>query len=65
LKRISQGGKGVGIDNVTMEMIEKNPQKYLYLVWNRMAIGSHYPPPVQEVSIPKANWKELSNKPET
>jgi len=57
-KRIKQGGKGVGIDNVTIEMIEKNPRKYLYPVWNRMASGSYFPPAVREFSIPKANGKE-------
>jgi RNA-directed DNA polymerase len=57
-KRIKQGGKGVGIDNVTIEMVEKNPRKYLYPVWNRMSSGSYYPPAVREVSIPKANGKE-------
>ena len=57
-KRIKQGGKGVGIDNVTIEKIEKNPRKYLYPVWNRMASGSYFPPAVREVSIPKANGKE-------
>jgi RNA-directed DNA polymerase len=57
-KQIKQGGKGVGIDNVTIEMIEKNPRKHLYPVWNRMASGSYYPPAVREVSIPKANGKE-------
>ena len=57
-KRIKQGGKGVGIDNVTIEMMEKNPRKYLYPVWNRMASGSYIPPAVREVSIPKPNGKE-------
>lgn len=57
-KRIKQGGKGVGIDNVTIEMIEKQPRKYLYPVWNRMSSGSYYPPAVRQVSIPKANGKE-------
>jgi group II intron reverse transcriptase/maturase len=57
-KLIKQGGKGVGIDNVSIEMIEKNPRKYLYPVWNRMASGSYFPPAVREVSIPKANGKE-------
>ena len=57
-KRIKQGGKGVGIDNVTIEMIEKNPRKYLYPVWNRMSSGSYFPPAVREVSIPKPNGKE-------
>jgi hypothetical protein len=37
-KRIRQGGKGVGVDNVTIEMIEKNPRKYLYPVWNRITL---------------------------
>lgn len=57
-KRIKQGGKGVGIDNVTIEMIEKNPRKCLYPVWNRMFSGSYFPPAVREVSIPKDNGKE-------
>jgi len=57
-KRIKQGGKGVGIDNVTIEMIEKNPRKYLYPVWNRLASGSYFPAAVREVSIPKPNGKE-------
>ncbi len=57
-KRIKQGGKGVGVDNVTIEMIEQNPRKYLYPVWNRMASGSYFPPAVREVSIPKPNGKE-------
>jgi RNA-directed DNA polymerase len=57
-KRIKQGGKGVGIDSVTIEMIEKNPRKYLYPVWNRMASGSYFPPAVREVSIRKSKDKE-------
>jgi group II intron reverse transcriptase/maturase len=57
-KRIRQGGKGVGIDNVSIEMIEKRPRKYLYPVWNRLASGSYFPPAVREVSIPKPNGKE-------
>jgi group II intron reverse transcriptase/maturase len=57
-KRIKQGGHGVGVDQVTIEMIEQNPRKYLYPVWNRLASGSYFPPPVKEVSIPKSNGKE-------
>lgn len=57
-KRIKQGGHGAGIDQVTIEMIEQNPRKYLYPVWNRLASGSYFPPPVREVSIPKSNGKE-------
>jgi RNA-directed DNA polymerase len=57
-KRIKQGGHGVGVDQVTIEMIEQNPRKYLYPVWNRLASGSYFPPPVRELAIPKANGKE-------
>jgi group II intron reverse transcriptase/maturase len=57
-KRVKQGGHGDGVDQVTIEMIEQNPQKYLYPVWNRLASGSYFPPPVREVSIPKSNGKE-------
>ena len=57
-KHIKQGGKGVGVDNVTIEMIEKQPRKYLYPVWNRLASGSYFPPAVRQVSIPKAKGKE-------
>ena len=57
-KRIKQGGKGVGIDGVTIAEIETHPRKYLYPVWNRMASGSYFPPAVREVSIRKSNGKE-------
>jgi group II intron reverse transcriptase/maturase len=57
-KRIKKGGEGVGVDNVTIAMIEKNPRKYLYPLWNRMTSGSYYPPAVREVSIPKGEGKK-------
>jgi len=42
-KGVKQGGHGVGVDQVTIEMIEQNPKKYLYPVWNRLASGSYFP----------------------
>lgn len=56
-KRIKQGGKGMGIDQVSIEMIEKNPRKYLYPLWNRLSSGSYFPPAVKEQEIPKGNGK--------
>ena len=56
-KRIKQGGKDMGIDQVSIEMIEQNPRKYLYPVWNRLASGSYFPPAVREKEIPKGNGK--------
>lgn len=57
-KRVKRGGKGMGIDEVSMEEIASNPRKYLYPLWNRLASGSYFPPPVKEVPIPKGKGKE-------
>ena len=59
-KRIKKGGEGVGVDNVSIAMIEKNPRKYLYPLWNRLTSGSYFPPPVREAKIPKGDGKERS-----
>jgi len=57
-KRVKQGGKGMGVDQISMEEIATNLRKYLYPLWNRLASGSYFPPPVREVPIPKGNGKE-------
>ena len=57
-KRIKQGGKGMGIDQVSINMIASNPRKYLYPLWNRLSSGSYFPPAVREHSIPKGDGKE-------
>ena len=54
-KHIKSGGKGLGVDQVSVDMIEKNPKKYLYPLWNRLASGCYFPPPVKEVLIPKGD----------
>ena len=56
-KHVKGGGKGLGIDQVSMDDIACNPRKYLYPLWNRLASGSYFPPPVKEVPIPKGNDK--------
>ncbi len=56
-KRVKQGGKGMGTDHVSIAMIESNPRKYLYPLWNRLSSGSYYPPAVREKEIPKGNGK--------
>lgn len=48
----------MGIDEISMKEIASNPRKYLYPLWNRLASGSYFPPPVKEVPIPKGNGKE-------
>ena len=56
-KRIKQGGKGMGIDQISIAMIESNPRKYLYPLWNRLSSGSYFPPAVRECEIPKGDGK--------
>jgi len=48
----------MGVDQIGMEEIASNPRKYLYPLWNRLASGSYFPPPVKEVLIPKGEGKE-------
>ena len=59
-KHVKRGGKGLGIDQVSMDEIACNPRKYLYPLWNRLASGSYFPPPVKEVPIPKGNGTNVS-----
>ena len=48
----------MGLDHVGIDQIEANPRKYLYPLWNRLASGSYFPPPVKEVLIPKGKVKK-------
>ena len=42
-----------GVDAVSMQEFDTDRRKHLYKLWNRMASGSYFPPPVKEVEIPK------------
>ncbi|MCI0559440.1 MAG: reverse transcriptase domain-containing protein, partial [Nitrososphaera sp.] len=46
-----------GVDRETIEDFERNLEKNLYKIWNRMSSGSYFPPPVRTVEIPKADGK--------
>lgn len=49
-----KGNKGsAGVDRVSMEEFDANRSQHLYKLWNRLASGSYFPPPVKEVEIPK------------
>lgn len=52
-KKVRSKGGSAGVDGITIEMVEQNPRKYLYPVWNRMSSGSYFPKPVKQVLIPK------------
>ncbi len=51
--KVCANAGSAGIDKETMEAFNQNLAKNLYKVWNRMASGSYFPPPVRTVLIPK------------
>lgn len=54
--RLVKANRGAaGTDGQSIEDFEENLEKNLYKIWNRMASGSYFPPPVRGVEIPKAN----------
>src|SRR5579864_1147024 len=53
LVRANRGA--AGIDDESIEMFEADLSRNLYKLWNRMASGSYFPPPVKQVEIPKKN----------
>jgi len=55
--KVKKGGKSAGVDLVCMEEFDANRSKHLYKLWNRMASGSYFPPPVKETEIPKKDGK--------
>jgi len=53
-KAVKANRGGAGIDNVSMQEFEENLADNLYKLWNRMASGCYFPPPVMGVKIPKS-----------
>jgi RNA-directed DNA polymerase len=51
--KANQGAAGV--DGQSLVQFEQNLEDNLYKIWNRMASGSYFPPPVRLVEIPKSN----------
>lgn len=54
-KRVKKNKGAAGIDGVTIEDFERELEKNLYKIWNRMTSGSYFPPPVRIVEIPKSS----------
>lgn len=52
-KKVRANKGSAGVDKVSMEEFDANRAKYLYKLWNRLASGSYFPPPVKEVEILK------------
>jgi len=57
-KRIRANQGAAGVDEVSIAQFEARLSDNLYKVWNRMASGSYFPPPVKRVYIPKAGGGE-------
>lgn len=56
-KKVKANKGSAGVDEISMEEFDANRSKHLYKLWNRMASGSYFPPPVKEVEIPKKDGK--------
>ena len=56
-QRVKANKGASGVDGVTIEQVAKNPRKYLYPLWNRLASGSYQPKAVRQVLIPKGDGK--------
>ena len=52
-KAVKANQGAAGVDGVTVEVFESELKDNLYRLWNRLASGSYYPPPVKRVEIPK------------
>lgn len=57
-KAVRANAGAAGIDKETIADFEKNLKGNLYKIWNRLAAGSYFPPPVKAVAIPKKNGGE-------
>jgi RNA-directed DNA polymerase len=52
-KKVKSNKGAAGVDAQSLEEFEKDLEDNLYVLWNRMASGSYFPPPVRAVEIPK------------
>ena len=52
--KVKENRGAAGVDGQSLEDFERDLKNNLYKLWNRMASGSYFPPPVLAVEIPKA-----------
>lgn len=52
-KRVKANRGAAGVDTMTINDFDQDLSKNLYRIWNRMASGSYFAPPVKRVDIPK------------
>ena len=56
-KRVKANKGAAGVDGQTLEAFEQDLEGNLYKLWNRLASGSYFPPPVLRVEIPKGDGR--------
>lgn len=56
-KRVKANRGAAGVDGESIADFEQDLSKNLYRIWNRMASGSYFPPPVKRVEIPKGDGR--------
>ena len=56
-KRVKANRGAAGVDGVSIADFDREQSKNLYRIWNRMASGSYFPPPVKRVDIPKEDGR--------
>lgn len=52
-KRVKSNRGASGVDQQSIGEFDQNRDKNLYKIWNRMASGTYFAPPVRAVEIPK------------
>jgi retron-type reverse transcriptase len=53
-RQVKENRGAAGVDRQSLEDFEHDLANNLYKLWNRLASGSYFPPPVLAVEIPKA-----------
>ena len=51
--KVKANDGAAGVDEVSLAQFEQDRNNNLYKLWNRLASGSYFPPPVKQVDIPK------------
>lgn len=57
-QQVRKNKGAAGSDGQTLKEFDKNRDRNLYKIWNRLSSGSYFPPPVLEKKIPKPDGKE-------
>jgi len=56
-KQVKANQGSAGVDGQSIAEFDQEVANNLYKLWNRMASGSYFPPPVRRVDIPKGDGR--------